>query len=72
MIARLLDRLGYVVHEERLPLGLKDVPEACVFSHDAFARARDREEPGEPHVKCYVLMSTHVFLGTPSQGYRLP
>jgi hypothetical protein len=74
VIARLLDRYGFPVHEERFPPGTTRVPDVCVHGTDAYVRAPARDDPGEPHVKCYLIdpkLAVYVTASTASGGYQL-
>lgn len=69
MTARLLDRMGYVVGEVRLP-HKHAPPQTCIWGPNVFLRRPDRDDPAKPHVKCYVLTTTYVVKDTAPDGYR--
>jgi hypothetical protein len=70
VIARLLDQLGYTLADVPLPK-LSAPPQACVWGDSVFVRRPKRDEPGQPHVKCYVIVSSYVITDTAPGGYSL-
>lgn len=67
MIARLLDRFGYVLAEVRLP-HKSQAPDALIWGPNVFARRPDRDDPIKHYAKCYVIVSSYVVTDTYPTG----